>query len=325
MVQEDCLISSSASDLSLNSDAPLNKVVVVLGPTASGKSSLAVEIALKFGGEIVSADSVSVYKGLDIGSAKPSADEMKGVPHHLIDVVSPKSSFSVGDYEELALPIINDIVKRGRLPIICGGTGFYINSVLYKMSYGLSKGNPEIRGKYEMLATESGRESVYAVLKEKDPETAEKLHPNDLVRVIRALEIFEGTGVKKSEIKDEMKPRFDFVALFPSIPREILYERINSRVNDMLSRGLENEVRGLLNGGVTLSDQCMQGIGYKEVAEALTNDEEISAELIKMNTRRYAKRQITFFKRFSNIEYIDMTKSDAYEKSFKIVYNFLNF
>lgn len=325
MVQEDCLISSSASDLSLNSEAPLNKVVVVLGPTASGKSSLAVEIALKFGGEIVSADSVSVYKGLDIGSAKPSADEMKGVPHHLIDVVSPKSSFSVGDYEELALPVINDILKRGRLPIICGGTGFYINSVLYKMSYGLLKGNPEIRGKYEMLATESGRESVYAVLKEKDPETAEKLHPNDLVRVIRALEIFEGTGVKKSEIKDEMKPRFDFVALFPSMPREILYERINSRVNDMLSRGLENEVRGLLNGGVTLSDQCMQGIGYKEVAEALTNDEEISAELIKMNTRRYAKRQITFFKRFSNIEYIDMTKSDAYEKSFKIVYNFLNF
>lgn len=325
MVQEDCLISSSASDLSLNSDAPLNKVVVVLGPTASGKSSLAVEIALKFGGEIVSADSVSVYKGLDIGSAKPSIDEMKGVPHHLIDVVSPKSSFSVGDYEELALPVINDILKRGRLPIICGGTGFYINSVLYKKSYGLSKGNPEIRGKYEMLATESGRESVYAVLKEKDPETAEKLHPNDLVRVIRALEIFEGTGVKKSEIKDEMKPRFDFVALFPSMPREILYERINSRVNDMLSRGLENEVRGLLNGGVTLSDQCMQGIGYKEVAEALTNDEEISAELIKMNTRRYAKRQITFFKRFSNIEYIDMTKSDAYEKSFKIVYNFLNF
>lgn len=313
MVQEDCLISH------------LNKVVVVLGPTASGKSSLAVEIALKFGGEIVSADSVSVYKDLDIGSAKPSKSEMKGVPHHLIDVVSPKSSFSVGDYEELALPVIQDILKRGKLPVICGGTGFYINSVLYKMSYGLSKGNLEIRGKYEKIAAENGKEAVYAVLKEKDPETAEKLHPNDLVRVIRALEIFEGTGVKKSEIKDEMTPRFDFAALFPSMPREVLYERINARVDDMLSRGLVNEVRGLLKSGVTLSDQCMQGIGYKEIAEALTRGEEVSAELIKMNTRRYAKRQITFFKRFSNLEHIDMAAPEAYEKTFKIVEKFLNF
>ncbi len=317
MVQEDSLISSS--------DLPLNKVVVVLGPTASGKSSLAVEIALKFGGEIVSADSVSVYKGLDIGSAKPSESEMKGVPHHLIDAVSPKSSFSVGDYEDLALPVVNDILKRGKLPVICGGTGFYINSILYKMSYGLSKGNSEIREKYEKLAAEHGKESVYAVLREKDPETAEKLHPNDLVRVIRALEIFEGTGVKKSDIKDEMKPRFSFVALFPSMPRDVLYDRINKRVDIMLDKGLENEVKGLLESGVTLSDQCMQGIGYKEVAEALTRGEEVSAELIKMNTRRYAKRQITFFKRFSNLEYIDMTETNAYEKAFKIVEKFLNF
>ena len=313
MVQEDCLIPHS------------DKVVVVLGPTASGKSSLAVEIALKFGGEIVSADSVSVYKGLDIGSAKPSPEEMKGVKHHLIDVVSPKSSFSVGDYEELALPVVNDILKRGKLPVICGGTGFYINSLLYKMSYGLSKGNLEIREKYENMAREYGKETVYAVLKEKDPETAEKLHPNDMVRVIRALEIFEGTGVKKSEIKDELTPRFDYVALFPSMPREILYERINERVDVMLAKGLENEVKGLLESGVTLSDQCMQGIGYKETAEAIANGEAVSSELIKMNTRRYAKRQITFFKRFQNLEYIDMTESDAIEKAFKIVDKFLKF
>ncbi len=313
MVQEDCLIPHS------------DKVVVVLGPTASGKSSLAVEIALKFGGEIVSADSVSVYKGLDIGSAKPSPDEMKGVKHHLIDVVSPKSLFSVGDYEELALPIVKDILKRGKLPVICGGTGFYINSLLYKMSYGLSKGDLEIRRKYETMARESGKETVYAVLKEKDPETAEKLHPNDMVRVIRALEIFEGTGVKKSEIQDELIPRFDFVALFPSMPREVLYERINTRVDVMLSKGLENEVKELLSNGVTLSDQCMQGIGYKETAEAITNGEAVSSELIKMNTRRYAKRQITFFKRFNNLEYIDMTESDAIEKTFKIVDKFINF
>lgn len=313
MVQEDCLIQHP------------DKVVVVLGPTASGKSSLAIEIALKFGGEIISADSVSVYKELDIGSAKPSPDEMKGVPHHLINVVSPKSSFSVGDYEEHALPVVYDILKRGKLPVICGGTGFYINSILYKMSYGLSKGNPEIRRKYENMARDCGKEAVYAVLNEKDPETAEKLHPNDMVRVIRALEIFESTGVKKSDIKDELTPRFDFIALFPSMPREILYERINARVDAMLDKGLENEVKNLIAGGVTLSDQCMQGIGYKETADAITGGKEVSAELIKMNTRRYAKRQITFFKRFRNLKYIDTTQSDFLEKIFKIVDNFINF
>lgn len=178
------------------------KIIVVCGPTASGKTALAVEIALKFGGEIVSADSVSVYKGLDIGSAKPSEEEKKGVPHYLIDVASPKDSFSVGDYEELAVPTVEDILDRGKIPIICGGTGFYVNSILYRMSYGLSKGDAAIRQKYEQAADEKGREYVYSVLKEKDPETAGKLHPNDLVRVIRALEIFDATGVKKSDIKD---------------------------------------------------------------------------------------------------------------------------
>ena len=300
------------------------KIIVVCGPTASGKSALAVEIALKFGGEIVSADSVSVYKGLDIGSAKPSEEEKKGVPHYLIDVASPKDSFSVGDYEELAVPAVEDISGRGKIPIICGGTGFYVNSVLYRMSYGLSKGDIGIRRKYERAAEEKGREFVYSILKEKDPETAAKLHPNDLVRVIRALEIFDATGVKKSDIKDEMVPRYDFIALMPTLPREILYERINARVDDMMSCGLTSEVRSLLESGVTLEDQCMQGIGYKETAEAILNGTEIPTEQIKMNTRRYAKRQITFFKRFQNLYPIDFTDDDKIEKTFKIIDNFLN-
>ena len=307
----------------LNSDQK-KKIIVVCGPTASGKSALAVEIALKFGGEIVSADSVSVYKELDIGSAKPSEEEKKGVPHYLIDVASPKNSFSVGDYEELAVPVVEDILARGKLPIICGGTGFYVNSVLYRMSYGLSKGNIGIRQKYEQAAEEKGRDYVYSVLKEKDPETAAKLHPNDLVRVIRALEIFDATGVKKSDIKDEMIPRYDFITLMPTMPREILYERINSRVDDMMSCGLTSEVKGLIESGVTLDDQCMQGIGYKETAEAILSGTEIPIELIKMNTRRYAKRQITFFKRFQNLYPIDFTDKDRIEKTFKIVNNFLN-
>ncbi len=300
------------------------KSIVVCGPTASGKSALAVEIALKFGGEIVSADSVSVYKGLDIGSAKPSEEEKKGVPHYLIDVASPKDSFSVGDYEELAVPAVEDILCRGKIPIICGGTGFYVNSVLYSMSYGLSKGDIGIRRKYERAAEEKGREYVYSILKEKDPETAAKLHPNDLVRVIRALEIFDATGVKKSDIKDEMVPRYDFIALMPTLPREILYERINARVDNMMSCGLTSEVRSLLESGVTLEDQCMQGIGYKETAEAILSGTEIPTEQIKMNTRRYAKRQITFFKRFQNLYPIDFTDDDKIEKTFKIIDDFLN-
>lgn len=301
------------------------KIIVVCGPTASGKTALAVEIALKFGGEIVSADSVSVYKGLDIGSAKPSEEEKKGVPHYLIDVASPKDSFSVGDYEELAVPAVENILGRGKIPIICGGTGFYVNSILYRMSYGLSKGDAAIRQKYEQAADEKGREYVYSVLKEKDPETAGKLHPNDLVRVIRALEIFDATGVKKSDIKDEMIPRYDFIALMPTMPREALYERINSRVDNMMSCGLTSEVKGLLESGVTPDDQCMQGIGYKETAEAILSGTKVATELIKMNTRRYAKRQITFFKRFQNLYPIDFTSDDKIEKTFKIVNEFLNF
>lgn len=307
----------------LNSEKK-KKIIVVCGPTASGKTALAIEIALKFGGEIVSADSVSVYKGLDIGSAKPSEEEKKGVPHYLIDVASPKDSFSVGDYEELAVPVVEDILARGKLPIICGGTGFYVNSVLYRMSYGLSKGNIGIRQKYEQAAEEKGRDYVYSVLKEKDPETAAKLHPNDLVRVVRALEIFDATGVKKSDIKDEMIPRYDFITLMPTMPREILYERINTRVDDMMSCGLTSEVKGLIGSGVTLDDQCMQGIGYKETAEAILSGAEVPIELIKMNTRRYAKRQITFFKRFQNLYPIDFTDNDRIEKTFKIIDNFLN-
>lgn len=301
------------------------KIIVVCGPTASGKTALAVEIALKFGGEIVSADSVSVYKGLDIGSAKPSEEEKKGVPHYLIDVASPKDSFSVGDYEELAVPTVEDILDRGKIPIICGGTGFYVNSILYRMSYGLSKGDAAIRQKYEQAADEKGRDYVYSVLKEKDPETAGKLHPNDLVRVIRALEIFDATGVKKSDIKDEMIPRYDFIALMPTMPREALYERINSRVDNMMSCGLTSEVKGLIESGVTPDDQCMQGIGYKETAEAILSGTKVATELIKMNTRRYAKRQITFFKRFQNLYPIDFTSDDKIEKTFKIVNEFLNF
>ena len=314
MVQENSLTYGNAK----------GKIIVVCGATASGKTSLAVKIARKFGGEVVSADSVSIYCGLDIGSAKPSEEEKQGIPHYMIDIVSPKEKFSVGDYRERALPIVLDIIKRGKIPVICGGTGFYINSILYNMSYGLAKGDSAIRMKYEKLAEEQGKDVVYSVLKEKDPETAERLHPNDLVRVIRALEIFDGTGVKKSDIKDEMIPNFSFLALMPDMPREILYDRINRRVDVMIEQGLKTEVEGLMAQGVTPDDQCMQGIGYKETIEALLSGEDVPADIIKMNTRRYAKRQITFFKRLEGLKKIDVTEENYFENVSKIADNFLN-
>lgn len=303
----------------------LNKILVVCGPTGSGKSALSIELALKYGGEVVSADSVAIYKGLDVGSAKPDKDEMKGVIHHMIDVVTPFDDFSVSDYENMALKAVEDILSRGKLPIICGGTGFYINSILYKMSYGKAKGDDKIRQKYQEMAQNFGNRAVFEVLKNKDPETAQILHENDLVRVIRALEIVESTGVKKSEIKDEKTPRFDFISIMTDMPRETLYDRINKRVDLMVEKGIENEVKDLIDKGVTIENQCMQGIGYKEVYESIKCGEHFPYELVKMNSRRYAKRQITFFKRNENLYKYNPLIDDEFEKLCKIIDNFLNF
>ena len=278
------------------------KVLVICGATASGKTALSVACAKAFDGEIISADSMLVYKGLDIGTAKPTVEERQGIPHHMIDVVSPLESFSVSDYESMALPIVEALLAKGKTPILCGGTGFYINSILYKSQFGNVGANEEIRTKYERLAEEHGNEYVHAILKEKDPESAEKLHPNDLKRVIRALEIFDVTGKAKSEQQDKPVPRFDFASVSIEYPREKLYERINLRVEEMFRQGLLQEVGALLRDGVTEDMQCMQGIGYKEVAEGIrigATEEEIK-ELIKKNTRNYAKRQQTFFKRMQN-------------------------
>ena len=278
------------------------KVLVICGATASGKTALSLACAKKLNTEIISADSMLVYKGLDIGTAKPSEEERDGVVHHLIDVVDAKESFSVSDYERLALPILEKLLSKGKTPIICGGTGFYVNALLYKSQFGNIGANEEIRAKYEQMAEEHGKEYVHAILSEKDPQSAEKLHFNDVKRVIRALEIIETTGKPKSEQCDKRTSRFDFVAVSLDYPREVLYERINQRVEIMFENGLMEEVKGLLDSGITQEMQCMQGIGYKEVVEGLNEGlsmDEIK-ELIKKNTRNYAKRQITFFKRMEN-------------------------
>ncbi len=286
------------------------KVLVICGATASGKTSLSVACAEKLNTEIVSADSMLVYQGLNIGTAKPTEEEKKGVKHHLIDVVSPFESFSVSDYEKAALPIIENLIKQGKTPIVCGGTGFYVNALLYKSQFGNTGANEEIRRKYETIYQEQGKSYLHALLAQKDPESAQKLHENDVKRVIRALEIYDITGKPKSMQNDVPMPRFDFVAVSIDYPREILYERIDLRVEQMFENGLEKEVRNLFQNGVPKNAQCMQGIGYKEVVEGLETGAPLLEikELIKKNTRNYAKRQITFFKRMQN--HIRLSPSD---------------
>ncbi len=285
MVQENCI---------------KNKILIICGPTASGKSDLAVECAKLLNSEVVSADSMYIYKNLDIGTAKPKIEEMQGVKHHLIDVVSPFDNFSVSDYKALAQPIVNELIGRGKIPIICGGTGFYINSILYDLSYGKGEANLEIREKYKKLAEEKGNEYVYNVLLELDSESAKKLHFNDIKRVIRAIEIYQ-SGVKKSEIIDDFEPKYDYKAFCIEHPRQTLYDRIDKRVDLMVNGGLIDEIKGLLEVGVDKNCQCMQAIGYKEILEYLDGlcTLEQAVDKIKLNTRHYAKRQITFFKKLN--------------------------
>ncbi|MBP5242579.1 MAG: tRNA (adenosine(37)-N6)-dimethylallyltransferase MiaA, partial [Clostridia bacterium] len=233
--------------------------------------------------------------------------------HHLIDVAEPTENFSVSDYERLAFPVVEDILSRGKTPVICGGTGFYIKALLFKSQFGNAPKDEELRKKYEAIAAEQGKEYLHGLLQAVDAESAKKLHPNDVKRVIRALEIYESTGKKKSEQDDKEIPRFEYTAYAIDRPREELYDRINLRVDKMFENGLLDEVKGLLSDGVTLENQCMQAIGYKEICEGLEKGaslEEMKEE-IKKNTRNYAKRQLTFFKKFPKIEWI--SKDDIWK------------
>ncbi len=292
----------------------LSKVLVICGATASGKTALAVECAKNFNGEVVSADSMCIYRGLDIGTAKPTEEEKQGIPHYMIDVAGAKDNFSVGDYKERASLILKDILSRGKLPIICGGTGFYINSLLFDLSYGNAPADNFVRTKYVDYYEKNGKQALYDLLVEKDPETAYKLHVNDVKRVSRALEILEISGKKKSEIKDDLTPLYDYRSFAIDFPREVLYDRINKRVDIMMNDGLLDEVRGLLDSGVTRDCQSMQGIGYKEAADGFENglSESEIAETIKFNTRHYAKRQITFFKRDERLKLLSPKEKNGF-------------
>lgn len=289
-----------------------DKLLLICGPTASGKTALAIECAKRLNSEVVSADSLYVYKGLNIGTAKPFENEKEGVVHHLIDVATPIKNFTVSDYKSLAEPIIYALQKNGVIPVVCGGTGFYINSLLYDLSYGNGQANLEVREKYKNLAIKYGNHYVYEILKEKDLETANKLHFNDLKRVIRALEICE-SGQKKSEIVDDFTPKHKYYAYAVNYPRDVLYERIDKRVDKMFEMGLIDEVKGLLSNGVSFDSQSMQGIGYKELRGYFSGEQTLSQvkDLIKLNTRHYAKRQITYFKKLDGLKWLEI---DSVEK-----------
>lgn len=291
----------------------MNKLLVICGATATGKTDLAISCAKALQSEIISADSQLIYRGLNIGTAKPTKEEMGGVKHHLIDVVDSKANFSVSDYMSLAEPVINNLLKINKTPIICGGTGYYINSLLYDFSYGNVAGNEEIREKYNKILNENGKEYLFNILRERDIKTSEKLHMNDTKRVIRALEILELSGVKKSELCDGFKKKRDYIAFAVDYPREQLYERINERVDIMFKRGLVEEVKNLIANGVDENCQCMQAIGYKEVIYCLHNgdNESTMRDIIKQNTRRYAKRQITFFKKLPNLVMLKPEEANA--------------
>jgi tRNA dimethylallyltransferase len=284
----------------------LKKLLIICGATASGKTKLAIECAKKLNTEVISADSQLIYRGLNIGTAKPTIEEMQGVRHHLIDVVSPEQNFSVSDYESKAKPIVDRLLSEDKTPIICGGTGFYINSILYNLSYGNVEADSKVREKYENILKEKGKEYLFELLKMVDGETAEKLHTNDVKRVIRALEIYEVSGKKKSEQNDTLQPRYNFFAVAVDYPREELYERINYRVDKMFDDGLVEEVEKLLSCEINENYQCMQAIGYKEVIQCLKNGDNQSTmrDIIKQNTRHYAKRQLTFFKKLQGIVWL---------------------
>lgn len=284
----------------------MKKLIVICGATASGKTALAVECAKHFDGEVISCDALLVYRGLNIGTAKPTAEEMAEIPHHLIDVADPREKFSVHDFETLALPIVEEILARGKTPVLCGGTGFYMNALLFRSGFGHVAADEAVRSKYEGFAREKGKEALHELLRTCDPESADRLHPNDVKRVVRALEIFELTGTKKSAQADSREPRYPYEAFALDYPREELYERIARRTQAMLGAGLVDEVRGLLAAGIPEDAQCMQGIGYKEVVECLKNNDLQSTmyDIILKNTRNYAKRQLTFFKKMPNLHWL---------------------
>jgi len=288
----------------------MKDLFILAGPTAIGKTEISIKLAQRLNGEIISADSMQIYKSMDIGSGKIAQEEMKGVPHHLLDIIEPSENFSVAEYKEKAEKAIDLITNKNKLPMLVGGTGFYINSLIYNYSFAKTDKDEEYRDYLTNLAVLKGNEHVYSLLKDIDKESFNKLYPNDLKRVIRALEVYRVSGKPMSEFKEEqnlLDIPYKVYYFVLNMDRQKLYSRINSRVDTMLKNNLINEVIELKKMGYNSDMQSMKGIGYKELLYYLNNEISLNEciEMIKQGSRNYAKRQLTWFRKDPRINWIN--------------------
>ncbi|HZG88562.1 tRNA (adenosine(37)-N6)-dimethylallyltransferase MiaA [Paenibacillus sp.] len=286
-------------------------LLVIVGPTAVGKTAVSLDVAKRYPIDIISGDSVQVYRGMDIGSAKATPEERSAVPHYMIDLLDPDEPFTVADFKERVEALVADSAARGRLPTIVGGTGLYIESVVYDYRFSPAEADEAARARWNALADERGTAALHALLAERDPASAARIHPNDRKRLVRALEVFEATGRPMSEQaqKREKTSPYALCMIGLTMERSLLYERINRRVDLMLEEGLLEEVRSLLERGYDRALPSMQAIGYKELAAYLEGElsYEAAVELLKKNTRHFAKRQLSWFRTMPQIHWVDMT------------------
>ncbi|MBP1080101.1 tRNA (adenosine(37)-N6)-dimethylallyltransferase MiaA [Bacillus capparidis] len=302
------------------------KVAVLIGPTAVGKTNLSVQLADMLDAEIISGDSMQVYKQMNIGTAKITAEEMQGISHHLIDIKEPCESFSAAEFQELARKKISEISSRGKLPMIVGGTGLYIEAVLSDYSFTVESGDPLFRKNLEKTAQEKGNMYLYHLLAERDPESAKNIHPNNVRRVVRALEVLHTTGRTKTDQTANQKSGYlyDTALVGLTMEREQLYDRINRRVDQMMVDGLLEEVRGFYQDGLT-NCQSIQAIGYKEFYTYLDGDISIEEAVaaLKQNSRRYAKRQLTWFRNKMEVQWFDMSDPLDFEKKKHEIFSYI--
>ncbi len=287
-----------------------DKIIAVAGPTASGKSALALELCKRLDGELISLDSMQIYRGLDIGTAKPTKAEQAEVCHHMIDICEPTENFSAAEFAERAHKVIADVQSRGKKAVLCGGTGLYLDTVLGRLDFGEIESDEKLRGGLIAFAEENGAEALHERLREIDPQAAEKIHPNNVRRVARAIEIYELTGKTKTEHDREAISDSPYESLIIGLDyddREVLYNRINRRVDAMIEAGLEGEVRSLVSRGLLSAESTAgQAIGYKEMLGYIAGDCSLgdAVEKIKLGTRRYAKRQLTWLRRNPSINWL---------------------
>lgn len=301
-------------------------LIVILGPTAVGKTNIAIKVAQKISGEIISADSMQIYRYMDIGTAKPTMEERKGIPHYLIDIICPDESFSVADFRQEAEQLINDIEKRGNFPMLVGGTGLYLSALTEQFFFPEIATDWELREGLRRQAEIHGTTYIHNKLQAIDPITAARLHPNDLRRVIRAIEIYQLTGLPLSvQPKKEKRSNYQIINIGLIRPRQEIYERINKRVEEMIGQGLVDEVHRLLDMGYNEDLVSMQGLGYRQIIPYLKNScsLERSIELLKRDTRHFAKRQLTWFRRNESIQWIELNNykrdSEVMTEIFEII------